>query len=416
MLKINILKTKRMLVEIGTAMVLISMPLGMIVKLLVGNMIFGNIIMALGLMFMFSFKRLKEGFHPNLLSGIGIFFIISFVYYALSKFSDSIYLLYLGVTLIYTLELSLLKYENDLKIRNVIFYMWLLSLFCVLGGYFCFATGIVSVLTGAFGFSDTGDTIYDGLTMGSVGITQLACSLYFISTCKESKRIRTMMFICVIIDFFIVLLAFKRTPLLIALIILGLYMRKLGYLSLNPRSITIFIAIIVGITVIIISSADLREGFSIIAEETWTGITNLITSNHTGHGLTNSTDMRIENRHQAFALIGNFDLLSFFIGAGFMTFWFDMPLIQAYLDMGVIGFILYAFYIVYLPLHVLFTSKQNNNELFLLAMLALYGSVACLTSGHPYAHNQWMPICLLCFVLSSRNTLISSNNEVVLKV
>lgn len=405
MFSINIPTTRRIMTEIGTAMVPVSMPLGMILKLTTGNMIIGNLVMALGLLMMFPLKRMKEGFHTGLQSGIIFFFLLSFAYYFASKFSESIYLLYLGVTLVYSLSLSLLHYDEDIKMKNVIYYMWVLSLLCVLGGYFCFATGIVTVLTGAFEFSDAGDTIYDGLTMGSVGITQLACSFYFISDKETSNRQKTLMFVCVVLDFFIVLLAFKRTPLLICIIIILFYLKRLGYLSMTPKKVTVFFAILTGIIMFVLNSPDLSEAIAAITEDTWEGVTNLVTNNHTGHGLTNSTDMRIENRQEASAMIAKFDMLEYFLGAGFMTFWFDMPLIQAYLDMGVIGILLYSYFIVYLPLRILFSKQRNEQILCFTAILALYGAIGCLTSGHPYSHNQWMPICLLCFVLDSRHII-----------
>lgn len=123
---------------------------------------------------------------------------------------------------------------------------------------------------------------------------------------------------------------------------------------------------ILAIIIYILSNSEVQEAVVSIIEYTYDGITNLITGNHTGHGLTNSTDMRIDNRDQAFNMIANFDILEYMLGKGFMTFWFDMPLIQSYLDMGVIGFLLFFSYTVILPF-MRFFQKTRKMILFYFA-------------------------------------------------
>lgn len=391
--------------ELGIALVPVSIPLGMIVKILIGNMIFGNLAMALGLIMMFPVNRIVDGFRFGKIAGIIFFLLMSFVYYFCSEFDDPMYLVYLGVSLVYALELSLMRFEEDVRMVKVVSYMWVLSLVCVIGGLVGFATGQIDFLTGAFSFDDGGETIYDGLTMGHVTITQMICSFFFLSASDLKPSLRPLLIAVAVLDLFTVFFSFKRTPMLVAFIIFIYYMRRLGYLSLSPKKILVLIVLLCAIVVYVMSTPELAEGISLLAENTFTGVIDLVTGNHTGHGLTNSTDMRIENRDLAFALISRFDMLQYMIGAGFMKFWFDMPLIQAYLDMGVLGFLLYGYYAVFIPLNVLFTSKRADNVLCFATMLCLYGAVCCLTSGHPYAHNQWMPVILLCFVLKGKQSI-----------
>ena len=151
--------------------------------------------------------------------------------------------------------------------------------------------------------------------------------------------------------------------------------------------------------VYVISNSELSEAVATISENTFEGISSLVTGDHTGHSLTNSTDVRIENRDAAFGMIAHFDVLEYMIGRGFMTFWFDMPLVQSYLDMGVIGLVLFAFYTVYLPLYSVFSKIRKNRIVLLCGMFAFPGAVCCLTNGHPYFQSLWMPVSLLCFVL-----------------
>ncbi len=399
MLRINITRTKRGMSEMGIALSLVSIPLGMIVKVIWGNMIFGNLLMALGLLMMFPYHRMRDGIRLNLQSGVMIFVILSFVYYIFSDFDEPVYLLYLGVTLFFSVGLSLSKYGKDFSLDNTIRYIWLFSLVSVLGGLYCFVSGKLSFLSGLLDFNEEGDTIYDGLTMGSVCIMQIICSFYFISKADNSLLERYLMFLLIILDFVMTLMAFKRTPLLIALVIIFYYLRRLGYLALTPRKVICFILVFLAIMVYVISNSELSEAVATISENTFEGISSLVTGDHTGHSLTNSTDVRIENRDAAFGMIAHFDVLEYMIGRGFMTFWFDMPLVQSYLDMGVIGLVLFAFYTVYLPLYSVFSKIRKNRIVLLCGMFAFPGAVCCLTNGHPYFQSLWMPVSLLCFVL-----------------
>ena len=399
MLRINITRTKRGMSEMGIALSLVSIPLGMIVKVIWGNMIFGNLLMALGLLMMFPYHRMRDGIRLNLQSGVMIFVILSFVYYIFSDFDEPVYLLYLGVTLFFSVGLSLSKYGKDFSLDNTIRYIWLFSLVSVLGVLYCFVSGKLSFLSGLLDFNEEGDTIYDGLTMGSVCIMQIICSFYFISKDDNSLLERYLMFLLIILDFVMTLMAFKRTPLLIALVIIFYYLRRLGYLALTPRKVICFILVFLAIMVYVISNSELSEAVATISENTFEGISSLVTGDHTGHSLTNSTDVRIENRDAAFGMIAHFDVLEYMIGRGFMTFWFDMPLVQSYLDMGVIGLVLFAFYTVYLPLYSVFSKIRKNRIVLLCGMFAFPGAVCCLTNGHPYFQSLWMPVSLLCFVL-----------------
>lgn len=401
MLRINITQTKRLMSEMGIGMSLISIPLGMIVKIILGNMLFGNLLMAVGLVFMFPYHRIKEGIKLNLLTGVILFIILAFIYYFLSDFDEPVYLIYIGVSLIFSMGISLSKYEVDFSFDKTILFIWLFSLVTVLGGLYCFASGTLTIFSGMFDFNEEGDAIYDGLTMGSVCITQMISSFYFISKKEISSTKRICLFLLIIIDFVVTIMAFKRTPLLIATLVIFYYLRRLGYLSMTPKKVFGILMVILIAVIYVLNNNEVKEAVESIVEYTYEGISNLITGNHTGHGLTNSTDMRIDNRDQALNMIAQFDILEYMLGKGFMTFWFDMPLLQSYLDMGVIGFLLFFSYTVILPFYAVFSKNKKNDLVLFCGMLAVPSAICSLTSGHPYFHSIWMHISLLCFVLNA---------------
>ena len=401
MLRINITQTKRLMSEMGIGMSLISIPLGMIVKIILGNMLFGNLLMAVGLVLMFPYHRIKEGIKLNLLTGVILFIILAFVYYFLSDFDEPVYLIYIGVSLIFSMGISLSKYEVDFSFDKTILFIWLFSLVTVLGGLYCFASGTLTIFSGMFDFNEEGNAIYDGLTMGRVCISQMHSSFYFISKKEISSTKRICLFLLIIIDFVVTIMAFKSTPLLIATLVIFYYLRRLGYLSMTPKKVFGILMVILIAVIYVLNNNEVKEAVESIVEYTYEGISNLITGNHTGHGLTNSTDMRIDNRDQALNMIAQFDILEYMLGKGFMTFWFDMPLLQSYLDMGVIGFLLFFSYTVILPFYAVFSKNKKNDLVLFCGMLAVPSAICSLTSGHPYFHSIWMHISLLCFVLNA---------------
>lgn len=253
--------------------------------------------------------------------------------------------------------ISLSKYEVDISFDKTILFIWLFSLVTVLGGLYCFASGTLTIFSGMFDFNEEGDAIYDGLTMGSVCITQMISSFYFISKKKSHQQNAFVYFInnhrlcsddngiqkdAITDSNTCYILLFTSTRLFI-------------YDSKKVFGILMVILIAV---IYVLNNNEVKEAVESIVEYTYEGISNLITGNHTGHGLTNSTDIRIDNRDQALNMIAQFDILEYMLGKGFMTFWFDMPLLQSYLDMGVIGFLLFFSYTVILPFMLFFKNKK----------------------------------------------------------
>lgn len=397
-MEFDVVKVRRVMAEIGLALAPTSIALGMIAKLLAGNMFLGNLLMAMGLLMAFPFHRLLERVSLNKLIGIMFFLLLAFVYYFVSKYDDTNFLVYMGVSLFYCVSLLFSKYDEDFNLNNVINYLWLFSLIFVLGGFASFATGKINILENVMAWNDEGDKIYDGLTMGSMAITQIVCSCHLLSKERFGKKVKALLLLAVFLDFVLIIFTVKRTPLLIAMVAVLIYFKRLGYLRPTPQKIIAISIITVAILAYVVSNSEIMDALMLLIDETVTGLGNLLSGNHTGHGLTNSTDMRLDNRDYAFELLRNFDVLNVCIGTGYMTFWCDIPLLQAFLDMGLIGFVFYAFYILFLPLWTLF-KYRNNATLFFYGMLAIYGALSCVTSGHPYANARWMPVCLLCYAI-----------------
>ena len=86
---------------------------------------------------------------------------------------------------------------------------------------------------------------------------------------------------------------------------------------MTPKKVFGILMVILIAVIYVLNNNEVKEAVESIVEYTYEGISNLITGNHTGHGLTNSTDIRIDNRDQALNMIAQFDILEYMLGKGY---------------------------------------------------------------------------------------------------
>ena len=83
-----------------------------------------------------------------------------------------------------------------------------------------------------------------------------------------------------------------------------------------------------------------------------------------------------------------------------MLKWIDNPVLQSYLDMGIIGFILYFSIVVIFPIRSFFSLK-NNLALFAI-LICLYNIFSAFSSGNPYLYIKYVPVVFLAFTMNLR--------------
>ena len=106
----------------------------------------------------------------------------------------------------------------------------------------------------------------------------------------------------------------------------------------------------------------------------------------------------------------NFHFYNYFLGAGYMAIGgqFDNPLLQAYSDIGILGFGGYLYFVVIYPIKQFFKNLDVTTVFFLLC--ALYNVLTCISSGNPYMWNKYAPICLLILSVSLYRITPQKNN------
>lgn len=289
-----------------------------------------------------------------------------------------------------------------MPIPRVIFYAWILSWICLIFCDICFIFGIY-YYEDALSHAGVGyDTILQNLTMAGNLCTMVVCSLYFLNRGRITKLIAVVGIITSMIS---IILLGKRTPLLVSILTIIIYFFRFHPLTRKVRIKTIWA--ILGTTVIVISifaTSDIGTMFSEVWDRTIEGIKDMFSgSSNSGQAAV----ARYDFREWAYNYISEkFTPLNYIFGAGFMTKWLDNPVMQAYLDMGIIGLVYYCYLVIIKPTVITFSRISSNRIVFWACSLNFYNIFSAINSGHPYSHVRWIPlIVLICSIRYVKNEL-----------
>lgn len=222
----------------------------------------------------------------------------------------------------------------------------------------------------------------------------------FAACCVFRKNIIFKMFclISIIAGFYILFESDKRTPVVVALIGILYFMYCKRMMSVNIVSknmIYIFILIIIFI-IGYLTIPYLTYKVDTMFENIISGIANILgdtsVSDSRGSGI-----MRYERRLKVYDYINtHFTPINYVMGGGYFIMWVDNPLLEAYLDMGILGGFLYFLIILYYPFKII-KRKINNDSIILFGCTALYAMLSVFNSGTPYMAIKYIPVCFLAF-------------------
>lgn len=230
--------------------------------------------------------------------------------------------------------------------------------------------------------------------------------------CIKSKNIiyKILLIISFAAGIYFILFTSKRTPLLVFFVSLLIFM----YLQnkFDKKSIgRLVVYAMGGIMVIILLSIfvpTIGDQATMVLNNFTSGFRNLI-GDTTVSDDSGSAIARLENRRWAYNYINSsFTSINWIFGGGYMVRWLDNPILESYLDMGIIGFGFYLTLIVFFPIRILFKKIKDNNVMLSL-MISSYAIVSIFNSGNPYQYIKYTPIVLLSFFVTSYYRSIKSN-------
>lgn len=237
---------------------------------------------------------------------------------------------------------------------------------------------------------------------------------YYSGLCmlKKNRTEKILILIFLGLNIYLIWLCQKRTPLLILMICTLMYHIKLK--GFTPQIIIPLTLKIISVSVIalliLLQNNEFYQEFNKFSTNVLNGVQNILGNSKVSDS-SGSAIVRYEYRTYALNFIKNqFNIINYIYGNGYMEKWkqIDNPILQSYLDMGIIGLVGYIGLVIMYPLKKLLFYKLNSYQLYFL-FCSLYNVFSSISSGNPYFYQKYTPICLLIFSISL--TTKNSKNE-----
>lgn len=397
------------IVNIGIALTLVGVPLGMYFNYLLPVVKWSPIFMFASFLAIISFKNLLLSRFPSFNKKfvvIGAFQLLMLLY---GGFSDTLTTQYLSFHLyIIALLVAFSTNEIHLSYKNVIITTFFISGICSILGAFFTWKGLI-----------TGDEVWllkqendeyalESFTVAAGAITNFICALCFQT---KTLRMKYLVWFFVALDVYIIFMSGKRTPVFVSLIILLIYFYKNG--TISTKLLIRYLKIIFLLFLLMLFLYIYNESFQIKVDNFfynfYNGVLNIL-GNTKVKDSTGSAIARYNFREWTFNYIENdFSFFNYILGAGYMTRWIDSPLLQSYLDMGIIGLVMYISLIIVFPFKSFF--KVVNILGLFAVLLTVYNIMASISSGNPYAYIKHVPIVFLAFIMNLKNNRIVKRNN-----
>lgn len=375
--------------NIGFVLLIVGMQLGMYLNLFLVNIGWNNILPPLALLAIANFNNISHLKFPlmtNNLMAVILFQLIVLLYIFLQGYTGNITIFTLFVTVSFIAFASISSRQFDFE--GILKIGWPLAFVCCILGLYLTTTGATMVQA----MTSKGDLEVDGLTLGGSGVTCIIFALFYK---PRTKWIRYLVILSIIIGAATIIFSGKRSPLLVSFTICLFYMIRIKGLKFTTVTNTILL-LTIGV---IISMSVFSSDFNIIES-----LNNSITRTIDGIGdmLTGASKSGLSARMRYFAKLwaydyinNHFSIINMFFGAGVMTRWLDIPILQSFLDMGLVGLLFYVTYIVVYPLIILFSKISRNPAVLFMCCYCLPSVVTIFNSGTPYGMARWIPIGLL---------------------
>lgn len=388
-------KKKYRLSEFGLSLIMTAFPMAMYYRTFIDDVPIGNFFMLMGVLFLFPYKNFVKTFQTMRWNKdmvlLIVFQLVALLYYYISNFNDNTYSLFHYLIIAFGVALTYTRFDKDLCLHNAILWIGIESFFCAIMGYYVLDSGMVEILIDEM---DKDERILDYLTISGVCVTNVACCTYFMG--KSNRNVvKIILFLCIFFDFLVINLTQKRTPFIVALLIVVIYLYKQLSDKTKRNTTMIMLVAVFAYFFASIYKDMLTDNMASI----FNGIDDFINGTYQLED-TNSASQRYYNREKALEIISRFTTEEYLFGKGYMTLWFDNPLMQSYLDMGIFGVVFCFYFSVWIPVKTLFSKKIYDNYIFWAFSMASYVMVGCMSTGHPYSHNKWLPICLLIFIIN----------------
>lgn len=360
------------------------------------------LIMTITVLFSMNWKYLYQLYFPSktpILKYIILFQLIMLSYGVFSEnLTSQLFSFHLYVIIF---SISLMSISPKMNFSKFPYILYTVSLPClILGAYFSYQ-GLISGEEYYIQKRENENFALEAFTT-SMGVLVNV----FSSFCMNKNTIfRKILFIISIgLGTYILLAIGKRTPFFVLIIGVATYLYMQGILRFKLTKHFFKYAVLITTTIIglYFTNKYFAERINSFCYNFYTGFLNLLGDTSVSD-TTGSAIARTQYREYAYNYMNeHFSSYNYIFGGGYNIKWIDNPLLQSYLDMGIIGFLFYLNIVILYPLKVL-RNKNNNPIIIIGVLLCLYAIVSVFNSGNQYQFIKYIPVCILSFFFCKEN-------------
>ena len=108
-----------------------------------------------------------------------------------------------------------------------------------------------------------------------------------------------------------------------------------------------------------------------------------------------SASVRAWSQMIALQKLSEFTLVNYIFGGGYLFHFFDNPIGESYIDMGVIGLFFYTYLIVYMPVKFFLRIDYTLKKQLFCFFVALMNISIILVNSDPYIYMTYTPLCMM---------------------
>ena len=402
-------KIKTILPPLGISFVLLNTAIGIWANFFTGGKSgMSNVLVFVGILLIINYRNLLNWRFPvwnRYFTSLLLYEFLCIFYFYISPIEQDIRLLYFHLAVIaFMVALATRKNIDEDALLSCFFS---LSLFATLCGLWAIYSGLMerAFLAGENmdSLSESQGSVLELFTVSSAGYYCFVGSLLLFK--KKKIALRLLALLAIFFSILLIVLCTKRNlfvKIAFASLVFLYNQNKLRHL-LTLRNVLLTVVAVAVLYYLISLSEGGMLALQDMVDNTFSGIHDMITGEQTDKS--GSASARAIQRKEGLDLIFNeMSWWNYLLGVGYMWKWLDVPLVQAFCDMGVIGLYFFVSLCILRPLKAIIKNRQSS-MVVLMGLLLTAHLTQCMSSGHPYIFQYYIGPVFLFWALKRNSSM-----------
>lgn len=277
-----------------------------------------------------------------------------------------------------------LSRTHSLKDRNFLPALFIYSSFLSAISAICHYTGLIELDRAL----NREDAILEVFTCNISSFISVISCLLLIE--KKSLIRNTLIVLIIFIDIYVIMMSAKRSYYVSVLLVGLVYLYKIKKLKQGLLITAILYVIMIALI------PELREMTMTMIDRTIEGFSTVyIDKKSTYVDVNDSASIRAYSQRLALMKLENFSVINYIFGGGYLFHFFDNPLGESYIDMGIIGLCFYVYLIAIVPIHFFLKINAIDKKELFCFFVALMNICIILVNNDPYTYINYTPLCMM---------------------